>query len=295
MDYFRPQSLSEYLGQQRLKDRLQVHIEASKATGIPMEHILLVGPPGMGKTSLGQLIAQGLDVPFQALTMPVKIPMLIKALTYYEGVLLLDELQAATPRQQEDLQPLLEFGVLYSPSGQRHPVGKVTIIGTTTAEAEIIAPLRQRFPIQPPFEPYTEAEMGQIVASMARKAGLEMSTEMAEALGRATGGTPRNARQFVVAARDLTATGNKPEDASEILEFCEVSADGLTLDHRRYLKALDTAGGMAGLNSLMTLLNKDGASVRELERLLMTQNLVLPTNRGRELTPLGYRRVRELA
>lgn len=289
VDELRVADWASFVGQEALKSRLDVHITAAVKQDRTLESILLVGPPGFGKTSLASIIGGRLSVDVTEYTMPLEERIMVQVVTRTSGVLLLDELHRASARQQEQLLPLLEFGYVQDRRGHRYPALDLTVIGATTEPEKVITPLYDRFDIKPDFDDYSDEEMGAIVAGMAIRSGVVMEHEMAEELGRATGGTPRRARQFVLATRDLLASGADAA-AEDVLALCRVDPSGLTQQHKQYLAAIEKLGGVAGLRTLQTVLRLGEPVVRELERLLVKQELVTYTDRGRELTPQGYRK-----
>lgn len=293
MDSLRPSDLSGYIGQARLKrDLFEVRIPAAKAERRPLDHVLLCATPGAGKTTLAALIAAALELPFEALTMPVSLKALCRIIQRFDGVLLLDELHRCSTNQQEQLLTLLLEGYLQTNNGQQIEAGWLTIIGATTEDWKLITPLKERFPIKPTFAEYTEDELMQITLMMARKANQEMSEEVARLLGRAAAGTPRHAREFVLAYRDLACTLHRTPTAAEALELCETESDGLSLAHIKYLEILDALGGAKGLKVLCSLLRMNEATVTELERLLIDKDFLVLGDGGRQLTKTGFQRVR---
>lgn len=292
-DIMRPTTWDEYIGQTATKSRLETHIDSALIREAPLENVFLYGPPGAGKTSLGSLIADSMVLPFEYMIMPIPSKVLARVISNFEGVLMLDEIHRASTKQQEELLPLIEFGYFMTPSGYRVETGHLTIIGATTERTDVIKPLRERFPIRPHFDDYTDDEMAKIVMGMGRKIGIDFAEAEAKKLGMATGGIPRNARQFVLAARDL-GLSNGEATAKQILDFCRVTPDGLTLDHIEYLRTLKKALNPVGLTTLSDVLGHKEADVRELERLLMDKEYVIRTDRGRELAKAGQIRAREI-
>ena len=291
-DTLRVTSWKDFIGQERLKERLDVHIKAALKQQRRLDHVLLVGPPGFGKTSLGTVIAMRMSQDLIERTMPLTERTVTEIVRQETGILLLDEIHRASKREQESLLPLLEFGYIQDKRGRTFAC-ELTIVGATTEPEHIIPPLYDRFVIRPDFDDYTEDEMGQIVASMAVKASVQFDATTARLLGNATGGTPRRAGQFVLAARDLLAIG-KPAFAQDILALCRVDEEGLTWQHHQYLAALDQSGGIAGLKPLQNLLRLNETVVRELERLLLKRQYIMYASTGRELTGLGYKKVNSL-
>lgn len=290
-DLLRPICLAEFVGQEGLINRLTIHANAALAEIRPMEHTLLAGPPGSGKTALAHLIADLLGDELETLIMPVSEQALKGAVTGHNGVLFLDEAHAASSRQQEALLPLLEFGYIQAKSGYRIEAGFLTIVAATTEPEKIIQPLYDRFKIKPMFEEYTEEEMGLIVRGMAVKANLNISEEDADILGKATGGTPRNGGEFVLSGKALEQDLGRTPSADEILEFCDVDRDGLTRRHYMYLEALEKFGGCRGVKAIANVTRFSDNMCTDLERLLFKLDLITYGNTGRELLSAGYAKV----
>ncbi len=292
-DTFRPQTFADFVGQAAMKSQLEIHIGAARAQDRMLDHVLLCGPAGSGKTSMAYVIGRKMGNPIECLTMPVTLKTLANVVRMHEGVLILDEVHRAAPKQQEDLLPLLESGYVQTPSGQRFHTDALTIIGTTTEPQKIIAPLFDRFVIKPDIEEYSDEEMSYIVQKMAGMGDVSVTEADALVLGRATAGIPRKARQLVLAMRDLTATQDHIATAAEALAMCRIELDGLTVTHLRYLHILSTLHGTAGLKTLSSLLQLNESVVVDYERLLLKQELISLGDRGRELTGLGARKLRE--
>lgn len=291
MDEFRLSSISEFVGQDKLINRLKTHIKAAVAEKRPLEHTLLAGRPGFGKTTLATLIADLLDDPLETLIMPVSDKTLQAVVTNHDGVLLLDELHAASNRNQEMLQPVLEFGYLQVKTGCRLPIGFLTIVGATTRPQDILGPLYDRFKIKPVFEDYTEDQMGEIVLSMSLKAGLDITEDDAIMLGQATAGTPRNASQFILAGNALRHELDRTPTAGEILTFCDTDTDGLDRLHYKYLETLARFGGSRGLAQIATVMRLSPAIVMEIEVPLYEGGFIDITSSGRELLAPGRHKV----
>lgn len=285
----------DYIGQTHLKERLRIHIQAAIADSRELEHILLVAPPGSGKTTLAQLIAAELRDPFHSMMMPVNAKDFINfCIEWAGGVLLLDEIHAAPKAFQEMLQTAIEDGYLQTASGRRVTVRHITFIAATTESEKVIAPLWDRFLIKPEWEPYSDAEMGEILTGMAARAGVDMPATVARGLARAAGGTPRVAGSLIVACRSLIAIGREPSVAA-ILDLAEMDKDGLTSRHMSYLRALAELGGSAGLSSLCSLLQLSQTVVEDLERLLIKRSFMRKDGSGRHLTEQGWAKVPEVS
>lgn len=294
-DVLRAQTWDEYVGQDKLKARLALHIRAANTNDSTLDHILLTGPPGFGKTTIAQIIADERGAELAVFKMPVKAKVIAAFLREWEGgVLFLDEIHEAKGFQH-DLLVLAEEGYLQMDSGRRIYCPTTTIIGATTEPHRLLVPLRDRFPHRPRFEDYTDEQMGQIVAGMAAKVGLEFSQDEYEALGRATGGTPRNARTFMLTARDLVTDGQTPS-VDLILDITETTPDGLSADHVAYMTLMRELGGAdIGLTTLSTILRLPEPTIREIERLLQKKKLVEMNKTGRSLTNSGWQTVKKVS
>lgn len=283
----------EFIGQRALKTRFRTHIKAAIVEERPLEHTILYGPPGSGKSTMAELIAQGTGDPLLALVMPIDRKALVSALLNFEGgVLFLDEIHAMPKKDQEMLLPVLGRGVLVDARGNENAIPWLTVIGATTERDKVITPLFERFIIQTEYEKYTDEELGWIVESMAIKARVNIDHTMARELGAASGGIPRNAKKFVFTARALAATSEREVTAADVLALCMVDPDGLTELHNRYLGVLDSQGGRAGSKTLEGLLRISPIYARDLERLLIEKGFITYTPSGRVLTPAGVRRAR---
>lgn len=290
-DEMRPQVWADFIGQDALKARLDVHIQSAVARVAPLDHVLLTGPPGFGKTSLATIIANNLGDPLDTITVGVGT----KARDFIEffkrvdyGCVLVDEIHSAGREIQEHLQTLLLDKYIAVSAHSKIHIPRLTVIGATTEPEKILAPLHDRFIIHPVFAPYSEAEMATIVARMAVKADVVITEGTARALGRAAGGTPRNARSMVFVTRDLTLRLGREPSVAEILDLCQVDPDGLTHQHMRYLKCIDQAGGVAGLKTISSHLRLHESILRDLERVLVSHNLITFSAGGRELTRAGH-------
>ncbi len=296
-DALRPPRWEGYIGQEALKHRLDIHIASAQAQKTRLPHMLFVAPPGVGKTSLAQLVARRMYDPWEVLDQPLSASALTNLIyRFEEGILILDEIHRYPKSTQNDLLPLIEDGYLRTGNGTtKCELPYLTIIGITTDPQYLIKPLYERFEASclPPFEEYSDEELQTIVLGMAKQAGVKMDAKTAMTLGRASGGIPRTARQFIIAARDL-GYSNLDAKAEDILDFCQVDPDGLTRNHMAYLKILEDLGGTkgVGLKQICAMIRLDEGVVRDLERLLFKRGLVVPTPTGRALMPAGAAKVR---
>lgn len=296
---FRPRTWDDYIGQAKLKATLQTYIDSALERDLPLEHILLSAPPGAGKTTMAQIVGTRLGEPVEVITAPVSQKSLIRLVTNHQGVLLIDEAHRFKKSDQEWLLTLLEpaegrFGYLEDNAGRRHEAAWLTVILATTERENLIDPLVDRIPLQPQFEDYTEEEMAQIVTGMAERAGVQIDHDVSMALGRASAGTPRKAKNLVVAYRALSDSLGRTPTTEEVLDLCNTESDGLTSMHVKYMETLYALGGSKGLNVLCSLLRQPSSVVQDLERTLIDRGLVTYGDRGRELTPQGIRRVRKV-
>ncbi len=287
----RPQEWSEYIGQDRIKNELDIRIKSAIKEERPLDHVLLAGPPGAGKTSLADIIARQLGECFRVITWPITQKALIRLVQGYEGVLLLDEIHRGTDREREMLLPLLEFGYVSDTSGRQIETEWMTIIGATTEKHLLKGPLIDRFEIKPEYADYTDEEITLIAKSMGRKAGLDIPEDVAVVFGQAATGTPRRARQFILGYRDLLNSTGEPPTAEEVLHLCQTEWDGLTTSHIRYLETLALLGGAKGIDIVVALLRQPKPLVLEWEHLLIQKGFIVLGERGRELTQKGQDRI----
>lgn len=290
VDTFVPKSWDEYVGQEKVKNQLKTYIDASVATNTPFQHTLLFGPPGCGKTTLAEIIANELGDAFKDLTMPVDQKVLEDTVTMFQGVLFLDEIHRATKKQQEDLLNLLQFGFMQSKAGYQIKAGWLTIIAATTKPTLLDDAVLDRFQFKPDFVPYTDEEMARIIGDMAMRVtdvDLVISDADCLSLARATGGKPRAARDIVLAARAL-AVRNPIPSIEDILYQVGVDIDGLGPQHMRYLEALQRFGGVAGLAKITSVLGMGSGYVQDLEKVLFRNGFIDHSDKGRRLTAAGY-------
>ena len=303
----RPQSLDEFVGQKQLRDNLSVFIEAAKNRGEALDHVLFVGPPGLGKTTLAQIVARELGVNFRSTSGPViaKAGDLAAQLTNLEprDVLFIDEIHRLNPAVEEILYPAMEDFQLDLIIGEgpaarsvRIDLQPFTLVGATTRSGRITTPLRERFGIPLRLSFYTDAELVEIVARGARVLGIALSAEGAGEIARRARGTPRIAGRLLRRVRDFAAVGGVAEidraAADAALMRLEVDGSGLDAMDRRYMRCLadNYGGGPAGIETLSAALGEARDVLEEvIEPYLVQQGLVQRTPRGRMLAERGYR------
>jgi Holliday junction DNA helicase RuvB len=286
----RPESWDDYIGQEKLKSRLDVHIVSAFEQEKPMHSTFLYAPPGYGKTSLATVIASRLTDPIVSITMPIKEQQFVRLLRDFEGgILFLDEIHRAPPWEQEALLTLVDEDYYEDSKGRQTHIGWATIIGATTEREKIIPPLYDRFVIKPEFEKYSEEEMAQILGGIATRLDLKLSEEQFMELGGAATGIPRRARELMLSAKDLQIAYGRPPTTDEILDHCQVDREGLTSEHKTYLRTLDNVGGRAGLTVLSNMTRMSEPTLKEIERVLIERRMIEFTPAGREMTGRGFK------
>ncbi len=303
----RPQTLSEFIGQRQLCDNLRVFIKAASARKEPLDHVLFHGPPGLGKTTLAQIVAREMGVSFRTTSGPViaRAGDLAALLTNLEphDVLFIDEIHRLAPAVEEILYPAIEDFKLDLIIGEgpaarsvRIDLAPFTLIGATTRSGLITTPLRERFGIPLRLDFYDTGDLELIVRRGARVLKLELTTDgAAEIAGRARG-TPRVAGRLMRRVRDFAAVaGGAPVDAATAdaaLERLEVDKAGLDAMDRRYLCCIaeNYGGGPVGVETLAAALSEQRDAIEEvIEPFLIQRGLVQRTTRGRVLSEAGFR------
>ena len=279
----RPADWDDYIGQEDLKERLQISIDSAMTRLAPLDHVLLFAGPGTGKTTLAHLIAAELMAEINVKIPPFPMKVLQNLLMETGEVIFIDEAHRMPKKDQEMLLPVLEDRVMQFGNGSTVVIPKpFTIIAATTELNGIIKPLRDRFVHKPKFKDYSDDDMAAIVTQMATKVGLDIEPGDAIRLGMAAAGVPRQARNIVLAARDVGTT-----DTEKVLEVAHITPEGLTEDHLEYLESLDSAGGIAGVEVLSNFTGQPKDTLLDLEKLLVKRQYVEYTGKGRSLLLRG--------
>jgi holliday junction DNA helicase RuvB len=303
----RPQTLADFTGQRSSRENLAIFIQAAKARGEALDHVLLHGPPGLGKTTLAQIIARELGVGFRATSGPViaKSGDLAAILTNLQprDVLFIDEIHRLQPAIEEVLYPAMEDFQLDLIIGEgpaarsvRIDLPPFTLVGATTRAGLLATPLRDRFGIPLRLVFYTPEELRQIVARGAKLLEFMLTADGAAEIATRSRGTPRIAGRLLRRVRDFAAVqGNLPVDrdvADAALNRLEVDRLGLDAMDRRYLRRIAEhhGGGPVGVETLAAALAEARDTLEDVvEPYLIQEGLVLRTSRGRCLGEAGWR------
>jgi Holliday junction DNA helicase RuvB len=302
----RPQRLADFVGQAKARANLKVFIEAARARGEALDHVLFVGPPGLGKTTLAQIVARELGVNFRATSGPVivKAGDLAALLTNLEDrdVLFIDEIHRLNPAVEEILYPAMEDYQLDLIIGEgpaarsvKIDLARFTLVGATTRLGLLTTPLRDRFGIPVRLDFYTEAELELIVRRGARILGAPITDSGAKEIARRSRGTPRVAGRLLRRVRDFAAVEGNDQITSEIADKAllalEVDARGLDALDRRYLSMIaeNFGGGPVGIETISAALSEPRDAIEDIvEPYLIQQGFVQRTPRGRLLTPKSF-------
>jgi Holliday junction DNA helicase RuvB len=303
----RPQRLSEFVGQEKARANLSVFIEAAKGRGEALDHVLFVGPPGLGKTTLAQILARELGVNFRSTSGPViaKAGDLAALLTNLEDrdVLFIDEIHRLNPQVEEILYPAMEDFQLDLIIGEgpaarsvKIDLAKFTLVGATTRAGLLTNPLRDRFGIPVRLNFYTEKELEQIVTRGARVLGVGLTPDGANEIARRARGTPRIAGRLLRRLRDFAdvakADAIDRKIADKALGELEVDRAGLDAMDRRYLStiAVNYGGGPVGVETIAAALSEPRDAIEDIiEPFLIQKGFVQRTPRGRLLTGHAFK------
>lgn len=302
----RPRSLREYIGQEKVKENLSVYIDAAKMRREALDHVLLYGPPGLGKTTLAAIIANELGVNFRitsgpALERPGDLAALLTNLE--EGdVLFIDEIHRLPRTVEEILYPAMEDFTIDIINGKGQgaasihlPLQKFTLIGATTRAGQLSAPLRDRFGVILRLELYTPEELSRIVSRSAKILEVPCDPEGALEVATRSRGTPRLANRLLKRVRDFALMLNDGvidrATASHALDRMEVDALGLDMVDRRMLEAMirHYNGGPVGLDTLAAVIGEEAITIEDVyEPYLMQIGFLTRTPRGRVVLPAAY-------
>ncbi|MHB9879838.1 Holliday junction branch migration DNA helicase RuvB [Pacificimonas sp. ICDLI1SI03] len=297
----RPQRLEEFVGQEAARGNLRVFIEAARGRAEALDHVLFFGPPGLGKTTLAQIVARELGVGFRATSGPViaKAGDLAAILTNLEpnDVLFIDEIHRLSPAVEEILYPAMEDRALDIMIGEGPSARSVkidlppfTLVGATTRSGLLTTPLRDRFGIPVRLNFYTPAELEQVVSRAARLLDMPLQADGAEEIARRARGTPRIAGRLLRRVRDFASVAGEDRItrsvADRALMRLEVDALGLDAMDRRYLNVIaeDYGGGPVGVETLAAALSEPRDTIEDvIEPYLIQIGLLARTARGRQM------------
>ena len=303
----RPQSLSEYVGQGKLKEKFAVYLEAARNRSQPLDHVLLYGPPGLGKTTMAHIIAYELGVGIRvtsgpAIEKPGDLAAILTNALEDGDVLFIDEIHRLGRVAEEHLYPAMEEYKIDIILGQgpaartiRLDLPRFTLVGATTRPGLITGPMRSRFGIIEHLEYYTDEELAEGVTRDAEILGFDLEASAALEIGRRARGTMRVAKRLLRRIRDFADVAGEEviglERARSALDELEIDAIGLEARDRAILSSLieKFAGGPVGLDTLATSVGEDRATLEEVhEPFLIQRGLLRRTSRGRTATERAY-------
>jgi len=302
----RPATFEEYVGQEKLVANFRVYAQAARARGEALDHVLLSGPPGLGKTSLAHILARELRVSLHVTSGPALVKKgdlagLLTALAPRD-ILFIDEIHRLSPAVEEALYPAMEdfrfdvvLGAGLGAQTMEMKLERFTLVGATTRTGLLASPLRDRFPIQDRLDYYAAAELKEIAERAARKLGLEVDAAAAEELARRARGTPRIAIRLLQRARDFAQVEGDGRLDRRIVDLTlsrlEVDANGLDAMDRRILACvIDTfGGGPVGIEAVAAAVGEESGTLEDVyEPFLVREGYLARSPRGRVALPPAY-------
>ncbi len=306
----RPKTLDEFVGQRKTREQLQIFFEAAKKRQEPLDHVLLFGPPGLGKTTLAHIISNEMDVELAQTSGPVlerqgDVAAMLTRLNF-GSVLFIDEIHRLNPVVEEVLYPAMEDNKIDIVIGQgpaaktiQLPIKPFTLVGATTRTGLLTSPLRDRFGIVHRLDYYDVSELTKIVRRSADILSVKADESGIEAIAECSRGTPRIANRLLRRVRDyaeVKGSGTIDREIAQFaLEMLEVDTCGLDVLDRKYLQILieNYQGGPAGLETLSAALSEDRGTIEDvIEPYLLQQGFIQRTPRGRKVTQKAWRHLR---
>ena len=298
-----PQQWDHFVGQERVKEQLRIHIDSAKKRSKALDHTLLAsGVPGVGKTTLAHLIAKEMGGYLMKLVPPFHKDTLFEAAEMLDDgdILFIDEIHKMAdggPRMAENLLHMLEERRLYTDDGPIE-LREITVIGATTDSGKLPEPVLDRFVIKPTFEPYTVWDLSLITSQFAGRYLADIDDDVIVAIAAGCRGTPRVARELVMAGRDLAVSYDRSPTPEELFEFKQMDPDGMTMTHKKYLitlfrnfgrknKSTRTVEYVAGADTMRNVLRETSKGLANIERYLLEQGYLDQTPQGRRLTQEG--------